>query len=265
MSKLTVSNASFAYGHKTVLHTVNLSTQEGEFLGIIGPNGSGKTTLLRAMAGLLRCSTGNVLLNGTDIRSYRREEIARQISFVPQSAVLPELFTALEIVLMGRLPHLGLIRYESSHDIYLALQAMEATMTAHLSERRVKEISGGEKQRIVIARALAQEAKLLLLDEPTANLDINYQSEILAFLRELCRNDSISVIAALHDLNLAAQYCDRLILLGGGTVFRQGTPHEVIETNTIKEVYGADVLICPHPINGLPSTLIAPPGRCREN
>ena len=258
MTAVTMTDACFGYGRKTILQSINLETRDGEFLGIIGPNGSGKTTLLKAMSGLLKAQHGSITFNNADIRSYRREDLAKHIALVPQSAVLPELFTALDIVLMGRMPHLGLIRYEGSHDIQVALDAMEATQTTHLARRRINEVSGGEKQRIVVARALTQEARILILDEPTANLDINYQSEILTFLRKLCRDKNMTVVAALHDLNLASQYCGRLIMLKNGRIYKQGTPIEVIEINAIREVFGAEVMIHPHPFNGLPTTLIAP-------
>jgi len=258
MPAIVISSACFGYRRKQVLHSINLETADGEFLGVIGPNGSGKTTLLKAMSGLLKTWSGHITLNGENIRSYRREDLARHVALLPQNAVLPELFTALDIVLMGRMPHLGLIRYESSRDVRIALDAMEATQTTQLARRRMNEVSGGEKQRVVIARALTQEARILMLDEQTANLDINYQSEILSFLRKLCRERQMTVIAALHDLNLASQYCDRLVMLNNGTIYRQGTPVEVIEVDAIREVFGAEVMVHPHPINGLPTTLIAP-------
>ena len=256
MSKLTLIHACFGYGSKKVLHDINLETAAGEFLGIIGPNGSGKTTLLKGMAGLINACMGFVGFDGLNIIKYGRENLAKKIAFVPQNPVLPDLFTAMEIVLMGRTPHLGLLRYEGEKDIGIALDAMEITQTAHLARRRVNELSGGERQRVIIARALAQEAQVLLLDEPTANLDINYQAETLNFLQGLCQDKSYTVVAALHDLNLASQYCDRLIMLKDGQVWKQGTPADVIKGESIRVVFGADVQVYQHPLNGLPTAVV---------
>lgn len=257
MPVITLKNAGHRYGKHIALSDVTLETRPQELLGIIGPNGSGKSTLLKLMAGLLPASEGAVCLDGTDINELRRDAIARRISLAPQSAALPELFTALDIVLMGRTPHLGLLRYESKGDIAIACNALETTHTAHLAGKYINQLSGGERQRVVIARAIAQEAGVLLLDEPTANLDVNYQVEIMNFLRSLCRDRDMTVVIALHDLNLASQYCHRLVMLKDGRVFSQGTPAEIITPPLIREVFGLDVYVGPHPVNGLPVTLVS--------
>lgn len=256
MLTLRLEQVSLGYGKGTILKDASLEASPREVLGIIGPNGSGKSTLIRGMTRLLVPSSGQIFIDGHTIGQLKHSELARLIAVVPQNAVLPELFTALEVVLMGRTPHLGLFRYESNSDLDIVQKAMESTNTAHLAERRIGELSGGEKQRLVVARALAQEPRIILLDEPTAQLDINYQIETLELIRQLCREQNLIVVIALHDLNLAAQYCDRLIILNNGKIHSQGTPEIVVNARTIKEVYGAEVYVYPHPVNNLPATLI---------
>jgi len=256
MFNLRLENVSLGYGKQTVLHNISLETKPGEMLGIIGPNGSGKSTLIRGITRLIQPSSGQIFLDGYDIASMNRHDLARLMAVVPQNPILPQLFTALEVVLMGRTPHLGLLRYEGERDLAIVKKAMEATQTLAFAERRVGELSGGERQRLTIARALAQEPKLILMDEPTANLDINYQIETLDLARQLCREQNLIVLVTIHDLNLASQYCDRLIMLSDGRIYCQGTPKVVINAQTIKEVYGAEVYVYPHPFNNLPTTLI---------
>ena len=256
MLTLRLEQVSLGYGRQTILKDTSLEALPGEVLGIIGPNGSGKSTLIRGMTRLLTPSSGQIFIDGHTIDRLKHSDLAQLVAVVPQNAVLPELFTAVEVVLMGRTPHLGLFRYESGRDLGIVHNAMEATSTIHLAERRVGELSGGEKQRLVIARALAQEPKVILLDEPTAHLDINYQIETLELIHQLCRNQNLIVVIALHDLNLAVQYCDRLVILNQGRIHSQGIPDTVITAQTIKEVYGADVCVYPHPVNKLPATLV---------
>jgi iron complex transport system ATP-binding protein len=256
MPVISLASAGFRYGDRMVLHGVTLETRPGEFLAVIGPNGSGKSTLLKGMCGLLRPFSGSVKLDGQPVGSNGRARVARSIALVPQGAFLPELFTAMEIVLMGRTPHLGMLRYEGGSDILAAANAMEATETGRLAGRRVNELSGGERQRVLIARALAQEAGILLLDEPTANLDINYQAGILDFLKRLCRERGLSIVSALHDVNLASQYGDRVIVLKNGVIFKEGRPQDVIDSPTLWEAFGIDVTVCAHPVNGLPTALV---------
>lgn len=255
---LKLENITLGYGKRTVLSGINLEVAPGELLGIIGPNGSGKSTLIKGICHLLTPNTGSVFIDGRDAASIGRSELARLIAVVPQPAILPEAFTGFEIVLMGRTPHLGLLRYESRSDFDIAWQAMDITKTQPFAERRVGELSSGERQRLTIARALTQGPRLILLDEPTAHLDINYQIEMLDLVKYLCKKQNLATVAALHDLNLAAQYCDRLIMLNGGRIHAEGSPKEVITTQHIKAVYGAEVCVYPHPFNGLPATLIIP-------
>jgi iron complex transport system ATP-binding protein len=256
MFNLRLDNVSLGYDKQTVIHNVSFEAKPGEMLGIIGPNGSGKSTLIKGITRLIQPSRGKIFLDGSNISGINRRKLAQLVAVVPQNPTLPEPFTALEVVLMGRTPHLGLLRYEGKNDLAIVKCAMEATHTLAFAERRVGELSGGERQRLTIARALAQEPKIILMDEPTANLDINYQIETLDLARQLCRKQKLIVVVTLHDLNLASQYCDRLVLLSDGRVYCQGIPKTVINARTIKEVYGAVVYVYPHPVNDLPATLI---------
>ncbi len=255
---LKLENITLGYDKQIILKDISLSAHRGELLGVIGPNGSGKSTLLRGICRTLTPSAGRILIDEQDIANISRGELARLVAVVPQTPNLPDTFTAFEIVLMGRTPHLKRFRFESRNDFDIAWWAMEITGTQPLAERQMDQISGGQKQLLTIARAMAQEPKLILLDEPTAHLDINYQVETLDFIRGLCLKQNLAAVAVLHDLNLAAQYCDRLVLLNNGVIFAEGTPHEVITEENIQEVYGAHVCISPHPVNKLPSTLIMP-------
>ncbi len=256
MHKLSLKNITLGYDGRIVLSGINLEIIPGEVLGIVGPNGCGKSTLIKGITRVIPLTKGDILLDDKSILRMPQNEIARYIAVVPQSAVLPEAFTAFEIVLMGRTPHMGFLEYEGQKDIDIAFGAMELTDTLHLSERRAGELSGGERQRLTIARALTQQPGIILLDEPTSHLDINYQIETLEMISDLCKKDGLAVLAAMHDLNLAAQYCDRIIMLDRGVIFAEGTPSEVVTTVNVKKVYGADVCISPHPVNNLPVTLV---------
>jgi len=257
---IELDDVSLGYNHKVVLSDVSMKAGPGQILGLVGPNGSGKSTLIKGMTGVIDLFSGHIFIDGHDIVTIKADKLARIIATVPQSPALPGAFTAFEVVLMGRTPHLGLLRYEGGKDLSIAWQAMEATHTQSFAERRVSELSGGERQRLVIARALTQQPKAMLLDEPTANLDINHQVEILNLVKSLCLEQSLTVIIAIHDLNLAAQYCDWMVMLNGGKVYAKGTPLDILTAPNIKMVYGAEVCVYPHPINKLPTTLITAGG-----
>jgi len=256
MIKLELQSVGVAYGHNLVVKDITFQVMPGEIVGLIGPNGSGKSTIIKAISRVISLRSGKIFLDGKDVFKIPRGDLARLLGVVPQMSILPSAFTAFEIVLMGRNPHLGLLQYESAKDMAITWQAMERTATQPLAERIVCELSGGEIQRVVIARVLAQEPKSILLDEPTANLDIRHQVEILDLIKSLCQENNLTVVIALHDLNLAAQYCDRLILINDGRVHAQGAPGEVINSRNIREVYGADGCVYPHPVNGLPAVLL---------
>jgi len=258
MIKIEVQNISLGYFHKEVVKDVSFEVLPGEMVGLIGPNGCGKSTIIRALTRIISPYRGRILLNGKDIVGISRRELARMLGVVPQMPLLPSAFSAFEVVLMGRNPHLGLFQYEGPKELDIAWQAMERTMTRHLARRTVSELSGGEIQCLLIARVLAQETKAILLDEPTANLDIGRQVEILDLIRNLCRQNNLAVLAALHDLNLASQYCDRLVLINNGRVHAQGIPTTVITAQNIEEVYATEGCVYSHPANGLPAVLIVP-------
>lgn len=258
MIKIEMQNVTIGYGHKLILEDVTLKVLPGQLVGLIGPNGSGKSTIIRALTRVIPIHGGNIFLDAKNIISIPRQQLARMLGVVPQVPLLPSAFTAFEVVLMGRNPHLGMFQNESQREVDITLQAMGQTMTRHLAGRRIGELSGGEIQCLLIARALVQETKAILLDEPTANLDIGRQIEILNLIKRLCLKKNIAVLAALHDLNLAAQYCDRLVLINNGRIYAQGTPGEVITAENIKEVYGAEGCVYTHPANGLPAVLINP-------
>ncbi len=249
----------YASGKRTLvaLRDVSLQVGVGEMLGLVGPNGSGKTTLIRAVTKVVSPVSGGVRLCGADVGSLSQVEVARRVAVVPQEPLLPEAFTALECVLMGRTPHLRLLENEGAGDFEAARQAMVRTDTWELAERPVGELSGGERQRVVVARALAQETPVLLLDEPTAHLDIGHQASVLGLMRALCREEGKAVLAVVHDLTLAAAYCDRLVMLGaGGTVAAEGSAGEILRPELLAEAYGARVEVFPHPRTGRP--VVAP-------
>jgi iron complex transport system ATP-binding protein len=240
----------------------------GEVLGLVGPNGSGKTTLIRTVTGALRPVAGEVVLLGESLSRLSQRERALRAAVVPQEPLLPDAFSALEIVLMGRTPHLRLLQNEGASDLDAAERAMRATGTWEFAERPAGELSGGERQRVVVARALAQEAPLLLLDEPTAHLDLGHQASVLELVRSTCRlpmpegaglepaprrtgsAEGRGVLAVVHDLTLAARYCDRLVLLSGGEVAAEGRAEHVLRAGLLSEVYGAPVDVFPHPQTG---------------
>lgn len=256
MIKIKMQDVSLGYSRKVVLKDLTFQVSPGEMVGLIGPNGCGKSTIIRALSRIISPFSGKILLDDKDVTRIPRQDLARLLGVVPQMPLLPSAFTAFEIVLMGRNPHLGLFQYEGPRDLAIAWQAMEKTGTQSFAERRVSELSGGEIQCLLIARVLTQETKAILLDEPTANLDIGRQVEILDLIKSLCRQNNLAVLAALHDLNLASQYCDRLVLINNGRIHAEGTPKEVITARNIGDVYGAESCVYTHPVNGLPCVLL---------
>ncbi len=256
---LSLEHLSFCYDAASpVLRDVSFAVEQGEFLGVLGPNGSGKTTLLRLCSRILSPRRGTVTLQGRDIRQIRRGDLARMAAFVAQDS--PDLFpfTVEQYVLMGRTPHLGRLQFEREQDFANARQAMDATGTLQLASRSMTELSGGEKKRVMIARALAQEPRILFLDESTAYLDMKHTTAILDLLKSLNRRNGLTVIVVTHDLNTAALYCSRLLLLNRGSVHAAGRPEEVITEANIREVYETRVMVDRNPANGLPRISLVP-------
>ena len=225
-------------------------------MGIIGPNGSGKSTLLKALSHSLKPGKGSIYYNGKNLYSISDQTIARDFAFVPQDTVFNFSFTAWEIVLMGRIPYLGRLQQESPADKEIVRESMIITDTLELKDRQVNQLSAGEAQMVIIAKALAQQPKVLFLDEPTSHLDIGHQVKILNLLKELNQKQKITVLIVLHDLNLASEYCDRIILLNKGEVFSSGTPAEVLSYQAIEEVYKTVVIVNSNPLTGHPHILL---------
>jgi len=251
-----------------ILDGLSFDVSAGEIVGVIGPNGSGKTSLLKLLVKILRPQTGSIHLFGQELDRLPQSAVARLAALVPQDTFQIFPFTIAETVLMGRFPHRrqqGPViggGWEGPDDIRVARQAMEETDVMHVAHRLINEVSGGERQRAIIARALTQEPRVLLLDEPTAHLDLNHQLDICAILRRLKEQRGLSVILVSHDLNLASQYCDRLLLLKEGRIFRMGTPAEVIRADVLEAVYHCKVLVDRHPETALPRVTL--PGPARE-
>ncbi len=243
---LNVDGVECRYGSIKVLENVSLSVKEGDFVGILGPNGSGKTTLLKSISRSLKPHRGTILLNEADIYTLKGIEVARQMAVVPQDTTIGFSFAALDIVLMGRNPHMTRFQMEGKKDLAIARKAMELTNTWHLSERPINELSGGEKQRVIIARALAQEPKILLLDEPMTHLDIINQLEIMDLVKSLCVKEKLIVLAVFHDLNLAARYCTSAVLLKNGTIFSAGSLDEVLTSENIRNVFRVNAIVKKH-------------------
>jgi len=242
---------SFAYNRgmlrrHLVLDQVSVNVERGTVVGLLGPNGSGKTTLLRILSGMVTPQSGHVVLNGQPLLSFTRRGLARQIAVVPQETYSTFDFTVLDIVLMGRYPHLGAFELEGADDLEIARAALAATDTSALETRMFATLSGGEKQRVVIASALAQAANLLLLDEPTSSLDLGYQFEIASILRRLNRERAATMVVSTHDLNFAAALCGRVVLLKEGRVIADGATEEILTASNVRALYGMDADVTFH-------------------
>lgn len=256
--RLEAKNLVFSYGERKVLDGLTFSVTKGSFTGVIGPNGSGKTTLFKLLTGVLAPQSGSILLDSGPLRSFPRRALAQQMAVVSQEADGGLLFTVEELVGMGRAPFLGRFQSESVADYQIVYEALEMTGCLHLRGRIVGELSGGERQRVTIARALAQQPQVLLLDEPTSHLDIGYQQEILDLVKRLNASQGLTVLAVLHDLNLAAYYSDTLLLLHEGKLWAAGSPAEVITEDNVAAVYRTRVLVTPHPVLGAPTVSFLP-------
>jgi len=255
-SELILRDVYFRYDSQWCLEGIDFELKKAEIVGIIGPNGSGKSTLLKIMDGLLKIQKGEILLFNKPISRYRRGDIARHIAMVPQEETFRFSFLVSEVVLMGRFSHLGLFPFEGKEDLEIANQSMRLTGTLNLGPRSIHELSGGEKQRVLIARALTQRAQIILLDEPTSFLDIRHKVEIFELISYLTLTQGLSVIIISHDISLAAQYCHRMLLLNKGGVYKIGEPAEVITADNISTVYQCPVLVDNNPISKTPRVTI---------
>ena len=240
MPILEINNLSFSYDKNKILDNLNFKVQEQEIFGILGPNGSGKSTLLRLISNFLTPDSGEIKLDGKDITAYSSQELTTRLAVLVQQQQVGFDFTVREIVSMGRKPYLKRWQGLTDHDEKIIDRCLELTNTAQFSKRRVNSLSGGEQQRVFLAQTLAQEPKVLLLDEPTSELDINYQLEIFNLIKDL-KKQGLTIIVIMHNLNLAGQYCDRLALLNQQQIKNLGTPQEVITEENIKEVYGCAI------------------------
>lgn len=251
------------YGDHVVLHGVSLALHAGDFLGIIGPNGCGKSTLLAALTGWLPLQSGAVLLDDHPLGTYAKSDVARQVAVVPQASVPAFAFTVRETVEMGRYPHLGRFAVPAAIDRAMVDEALALTDVAHLQDRPVDHLSGGEYQRVTIARALAQQPRVLLLDEPTAHLDLGHQQAIFELLARLQTERAMAVLCVSHDINLAAEYCPRLLLMSEGRVVIDGTPDAVVTEEHLGRVYGTLVRVHANPYSGQPLVVLQKQG-CGE-
>jgi iron complex transport system ATP-binding protein len=239
---IRTDNLTFDYKDKPVLNGVSVSIEKGEMVGVLGPNGSGKTTLLKIFSAVLK-GRGEINLNGKEIQTYGKRELSRIFAMVPQESQVLFPYTVAEIVLMGRASYHSPLALEGKKDLEVARASMELTDCLAFADRYLHELSGGEKQRVIIARALAQEPEILLLDEPSAFLDLKHQIQVFELLRRLNRERGLTIVAALHDLNLAALFFPRLVLLCDGKIYRDGSPKDILTEETIKEIYGIHVKI----------------------
>ena len=255
-SLLKISNLSGGYGEKTVIKDISLKINKGDFMGLIGPNGCGKTTLLRLLSKIIKAKSGVVHLEGEDIAKMGLKEFCKKAAFVQQDTFINFPFTVFEIVMMGRIPHLKRLQQETKKDLDIVNNALEMTDTLTLKDKFINELSSGERQRVIIAKALAQEPSLLFLDEPTSHLDIGHQIQILDLLSKLNRQNNLTILIVMHDLNLASEYCNQLVLLNKGEVFKEGQPSDVLTYQNIEAVYKTIVVVNDNPISSKPYVIL---------
>lgn len=255
---IQAENLCYAYDGVRVLNNLSFTVRRGEFFIVIGPNGSGKTTLMRIIAGLLKADQGALAVQGQPIHQYKRKDLARRIAFVPQQIPTDFPFIVSDVVLFGRTPHMGMFGLESKEDIAFARQAMAFTEVLHLSGRRIDQLSGGECQRVFIARAVCQHPDIIVLDEPTASLDIAHQLRIMDMMEKMREEKNITVIMVSHDVNLAAMYADTLMLLHRGEIVKHGPPADVLTYETLEPVYGCTLLVDDNPLGDYPRVTPVP-------
>ena len=256
---LHIENLFVTYNDRPVLYNVTLDVAASEVLALIGPNGAGKSTLIRAVSGFIPIVRGNVHIENTDLLALQANERAKRLAVVPQAASLPAAFSVWEIVLFGRTPYLNFLGQTSPKDDEIARRALTRVDALDLADRRVGELSGGEQQRVLLARALAQATPILLLDEPTSHLDLHHQIEFLELVSQLAHEDKMAVLVALHDLNLVGRYADNVALMVDGRIKAVGAPSDVLRTDLLSEAYDWPVQVVPHPLYNGPLVLPEPP------
>ncbi len=249
---IKIENLNWNYGSEIVLNDLNLTIEKGKFYTILGPNGSGKTTLAKIITKSLDIPSDKVFLISEDLSKMSNKQTSKRIATVPQNTIIDFDFSVMDIVLMGRAPYIKRFQSESSYDMEIAKNAMKKTNTWQLKDKKIDQISGGERQRVIIARAITQNTEILILDEPISNIDIHHQIQLLDVLKTLNREKNITIITILHDLNLAAQYSDEIILLSKGEIMAKGNPQEVLTKEIINEVYNIKVDMVINPSTGKP-------------
>ncbi len=257
---IKMNRVTFSYSNGAVLRDVDLCIEKGEMVGLLGPNGAGKTTLIRLVSGILAARQGEVQIDGVDTKKLKRSAIAREVAVVPQQFNVPFAYKVEEVVMLGRTPFMKPWRDLSAKDRDVVVHTMDTVGIGRMAKRCFSELSGGERQKVVLAMALAQETGLLLLDEPTAHLDISHQVEILELLTNMNEKGHLTIVAAMHDLNLASAYFRRLVLLKDGAVIADGSPGQVLTSSTIGSAYSVPVQIQPHPVTGVPQVIVLPSG-----
>lgn len=250
-SVIKIENLDFSFNEK-ILNNINLNIKRGKFYSILGPNGSGKTTLLRLISKVLSMDEGKIFIDEKDLNRINTKELAKKLSVVPQNTNIEFDFPVKDIVLMGRAPYISRFSSETKEDKEICKEAMKITGTWELRDKSINALSGGERQRVIVARSIAQSTDIILLDEPISHLDIRHQVDILNEIKSMNKSRNVTIVAVLHDLNLAAAYSDELILMKNGTIYNQGTPENIIKEDIIKKVYDLNVCISRNPQTGKP-------------
>jgi len=264
MVHLKLENINSGYGKNVVLKDINFQVKEGEFIGVIGPNGAGKSTLFRTITRIIRPFSGQIYVKEEEIKNLSYKELAKRIACVSQESFIPFSYKVWDIVMMGRFPYQTILKGETDEDIDIVKRTLNLTDTELFRFRDILSLSSGERQRVMIARALVQEPEVLFLDEPTSHLDIGHQMQIFNILKKINREQKMTIVAILHDLNLAAEYCDKLLLLDKGRIFKFDTPQNVLNYKLLEAVYNTLVIVKQNPISNKPYVIVVSKGKGEE-